>query len=665
MMKRIYGSGIIIGTLLLVAGIAVLVWYRKSDDATLSTSGDGTNSLVNQSTLAALPHKSASSANTSHLASNLVPPTNSWLSGMVLQQTSDIVYPMPLSFLAKNNGFEIGLPTVTSTSTQITGEHVPGIIAGLNATNFQLTRYDKLSATLTYTNGTQPIGTVTLSEGSPFVFYTATATSRLTLTGINPADILERSDHYLRYTMNGHTYVISSPQATIAVSNTGATLSMSKDAVVAMYALPGMQDILKDYASNLLESVGVTYGQTGDTAQTNFDYVTNNGKPTVFAVMPYENVAGHGIATYQSIYGQMKLLVGNHFTSTVPTVEPSDELDLTRLTSAQRDELIGMLQADIAVTNINQQDSYYAGKQLARAANLLSIAEQLHQTDSASKLVTILNQAFAERLTPSYFYYDTVLRGVAATTPGFGSQDFNDHHFHYGYWLYAGSILAKYDSSFVGKYKNQMNLLAADIASYQPSSQFPEERTYDPYAGHSWAAGLAPFADGNDQESSSEAIHAWNGVSLWGQVTHNADLQQTGEWMLANESHTAAAIWRSVDTSDQALSGYTSPVVGITFGGKRVYATWFSPDPSAMLGIQLIPMDPSMISFAEDKNITKTINATIQSDNYNVSLGDYILMYLSLTDPEKAAMLAQSQTNIDNGDSKTYMNAFIFSQLDK
>jgi len=652
----------IVGSIAVVLAVGFILWRQQDSGKNLSaTDPNGSVSLVSQSTLDALPQKSASSADTARIAKGLLPPTNSWMSGMVLQQTPDAVYPMPLSFLAESNGFQIGLPTITASSAEIAGEHTPGITANAPATNFQLTRYDKLSATLTYTNGQLAVGSVTVTEGSPFVFYTAQAPGPLTLTGINPASILEHNAHYLRYTDNGHTYAVDSPQATIAVSSAVAVITMDKGQTVTLYALPGTNDILQQYAGNVLQSVGVTEAQSGGQVRTTFDYKTVNGRPTVFAVLPYETVDGQSIGSFQSIYGRMSMLTGNRFTSTVPAVTPSDKLDLSRLTPGQKQELVSMLPTDVASTVVNQQDSYYAGKQLARAANLLMVAEQLHQTDSADKLKMILTQAFAQRLTPNYFYYDTALRGVAATTPGFGSQDFNDHHFHYGYWLYAGSILAQYDSSFVTTYKNQMNLLAADIASYQSSSQFPEERYYDPYAGHSWAAGLAPFADGNDQESSSEAIHAWNGVSLWGQVTQNTQLTDVGEWMLSNEAHTAAATWRTVDTSDPDLRDYTSPVVGIAFGGKRVYSTWFSPAPAAMLGIQLIPMDPSMVSFASDKNITKVIDATIQNDNYNVPLGDYILMYLSLTNPEKAATLAQQQTNIDDGDSQTYMNAFIFT----
>lgn len=645
-----------------VVGVATFLLVRSHSAPTSQGTSTVNRPLVNQAALAALPHKSASSADISHLASSLVPPTNMWLSGMVLQKTPEAVFPMPLSFLAKDNGFEIGLPTVTSKSTEIDGPHTPGITVQLPASGFQLTRYDKLSATLTYRDADGPIGNLTVSEGSPFVFYTASKAGTLNLADINPADIAAHDTHYARYSRAGHTYAVYTRQGSISVQAGGLVLHLASGNDVAFYGLSGSTDPLKYYAGNVLQSVSITHDQHGPDSETTFAYHTSDGKPTVFSAMPYTESSGQNITNYDSIWGKMPSYVGKSFTIKAPNVTPSDELDLTKLTAAQKQQLIAALPADIAATKFDQQDSYYAGKQLARAANLLTVAKQLGQQTEATQLQDMLKQAFAARLNGSYFYYDTKLKGVAATTTAFGSQDFNDHHFHYGYWLYAGSILAKYDSTFVHQYGNQLDLLAADIASYQASAQFPLYRTYDPYAGHSWAAGLAPFADGNNQESSSEAIHAWNGVALWGEATHNQDLAQTGEWMLANEAQTAQEAWRSVDTSEPSLKNYTSPVASLNFGGKRTYSTFFSDDPTAKLGIQLIPMDPSMSSFASDKGVATRVQASVQNDNFNVSLGDYALMYLALQDPRQAADLAQHQTNIDDGNSKTYLLAWIFSR---
>lgn len=631
--------------------------------------------LVNPAALAKLPVKNASSADFSHLGNGILPPTNSWLSGMILQKTPLAVYPMPLGFLALANGFSFGLPTIASTATAITGEQVPAVQAVIGqATSFKLTRYDKISATLTYYDAkSQPLATITLAEGSPYVFFQAIAATTLTVSGVTPATGNNQTAQYYRYSLNGHDYVISA-QPGAGITRQGSTLSVqaSRGSTVAMYALSGAtaNDTLRKYAANSLRSVSYAYGQTKNTATTTFTYNTVNNRPTVMAPMAYQhvNAANGGVATYDSIYGPMKAIEGNSYTITAPAVAASDTLDLSRLSADQKNQLIQSLKTDVASTVIDKTDSYFAGKQLARAANLLAIAEQLGQTAASDQLKTILTQAFSQRLGTNYFYYDSGLKGIAATNMAFGSQDFNDHHFHYGYFLYAASVLGSYDKSFLRTYADQVNLLAADIASYQSSAYFPIERTYDPYAGHSWAAGLSPFSDGNNQESSSEAINAWNGVALWGKLTGNTVLRQSGEWMLAFESATASAAWRNVDTRSTGLGSYTSPLVDINFGGKRVYATFFSDQPSAKLGIQLIPLNPMMISFASDASgIATQVQAAIPDGNYNVPLGDYDLMYLALNNPQQALRLVGKQQNafIDDGNSRTYLEAWIFAAAAK
>ncbi len=630
--------------------------------------------LVNQEALSRLPAKAASSADFSHLTNGILPPTNSWLSGMVLQKTPLAVYPLPLSFLAKDTGFEVGLPTVSSTSTTITGEHVPGIRVAIDqAAGFKLSRYDKISATLTYNDtNAKPLATLTLAEGSPYVFYQSISTTSLTVTGVKP-DSSHNLAQYFRYSMGGHDYVVVTQKgATIRQNGADLVVRVAPRSLVTFYALAGATtiDSLREFANNALRSVIITHTQAKSTSTTTLTYKTANGQPTLMAAMPYQHVTSLQpiVSSYNSIYGQMEAFKGNSYSISVPTIAPSGSLDLSHLNQEQKDQLITDLKVDVEHTIIDKTDSYYAGKQLARAANLLDIAEQLKQAGSIAQLKSILSEAFSKRLNISYFYYDTGLKGIVANNASFGSEDFNDHHFHYGYFLYAASILGKYDQSFVNAYRDQVNLLAADIASYQVGNNFPLERSYDPYAGHSWAAGLAPFSDGNNQESSSEAANAWNGVSLWGQITQNATLQQTGEWMLSFESATARSGWRAPNTTAADLSAYTSPVVGINFGGKRVYATFFSDLPSTKLGIQLIPLNPFMTSLAADKlKITTAINASITNSNYNVPLGDYVLMYLALANPQQALQLSSKQqdTFIDDGNSRTYLNAWILAALPK
>jgi endo-1,3(4)-beta-glucanase len=589
--------------------------------------------LVDQTTLDGLSKKSGSSADTKRIDKSIIPPTNSWISGLVLQKTPLPVYPMPLSFLAKDTGFEVGLPNVQSTATVISGEHIPGITATIDgATSFSLTRYDKVSATLTYTAQSKQLGTTTLAEGSPFVFYRASSDSSLQLAGIGTNINTSESSSYLRYTKAGHDYVIRTQDgAKIAMSGSTASIVAPRGSLVTFYGLTGSgDDRLQEFAGNELSSVATSSTtSTNNATQTTFEYKTTDAKPTIFVPMSYSHLVANDsrIVTYDSIYGPMGAVVGNTFTTSVETVKPSNQLDLSRLSDAHKQQLIASLSADISKTSITAMDSYYAGKQLARAATLLDIAEQLGQTESSSQLKLLLNNAFAKRLDSHYFYYDPTLRGVAAQTNAFGSEDFNDHHFHYGYFIYAASILGKYDSAFLNSSQKQ----------------------------------------GNNQESSSEAINAWNGVALWAKLTHNTQLISSASWMLSNEEATARAAWRTVDTSVPYLKNFTSPLTSLNFGGKRTYSTFFSDEANTKLGIQLIPMSPMMLQYVQDgSSINVVTSASIRNDNYNVALGDYVLMYMALSQPQKAAQLVSKQQDafIDDGNSRTYLDAWVFLLTD-
>ena len=237
----------------------------------------------------------------------------------------------------------------------------------------------------------------------------------------------------------------------------------------------------------------------------------------------------------------------------------------------------------------------------------------------------------------------------------------NDHHFHYGYMLYAAAVVAKNDPALAKKIAPVVDLIAADIASPQASVNFPQYRNFDPYSGHSWASGTSPFADGNNQESSSEAVNAWNGLALWEQVRGNAGGYDEARWMMSVESDSAKLYWTNTDLS--AFPEFTGKIVALNWGGKRDYATWFSPDPGAMLGIQLIPMGPYAQYLAGD-NARITANlAEAAPTGYGVEFGEYMVQYLALADPAAArSQLGSLPTTIDNGTTKSYVLAWVLSR---
>lgn len=259
------------------------------------------------------------------------------------------------------------------------------------------------------------------------------------------------------------------------------------------------------------------------------------------------------------------------------------------------------------------------------------------------------------------FTYDDRLGGLVGQSPAYGSDEFNDHHFHYGHMLYAAGVLAAADPELVDRWRTVADLVALDYGAPTASVQFPQHRVFDEWRGHSWASGPAPFADGNNQESSSEAVNAWVGLSLWAEATGDAELSEHASWLLAQETTSALDYW--IDPEVDASFG--QPVVSLNWQGKRDFATFFSPEPSAIVGIQLIPMNPTQLDYlAKRAEAVQALSDAVPSQEPGAPLADYVVLARALVDPAGAAeaLAAYGANDVDGGTSLSYATALVLSQ---
>jgi endoglucanase Acf2 len=386
--------------------------------------------------------------------------------------------------------------------------------------------------------------------------------------------------------------------------------------------------------------------------------------------------------TYSTAYGVVPVCVAEGVTFTTATIEPRSSLDLGSLTADDRTALTAQLRKDVAADPPFAGDTYFGGKTLYRSAMLLQLARQLKDEASATTLTKRLTTALDRWTEPGgckergqeCFVYDPKLHTVVGLANSFGSEQDNDHHFHYGYFLYAAGVVAADRPDLAKRWAPVLDLLAADIASRPADgkSPLPTSRVYDPYFSHSWASGYSPFADGNNQESSSEAVNAWTGLSLWAAATGDESLAGEAAWLLSGETASALAYWINPDLSSPAMQGFDHAMVSLNWGDKRDFATWFSAEPSAIVGIQLIPMSPvsSYLGSAAAGGAAqiKRLTEAASPKGYAVTLGDYLLMYRSLAGTSEAqAALTEARalpaSAIDNGDSRTYLEAYILSNL--
>ena len=657
--------------------IALFIINRGSNSNETNSNQSESKSLISQTKLAELPKRSSSNINVSHLSEDLTPPTNKWFSGLALQSEPKAVFPNPLSFKVLNDGYQIGLPSVASSPKLITAPHQNQLQVTIDsAKSYKLTRYDELSIDISFYNDTTNLGFVTLTAGSPLVFFTANTEVKLSIQG-NSSLRDNQFDHQFT-SAKGNTLLFDGAEADISQAN---ELYLSKGSYISSYILETDSiDDFKDIAENKITSANVSYRNNEKDSITKFNINTINNKPTAMTFLPHQrSIDVDGITDtrqreigYSTLYGRAEAVLGNEFEYAVAKQAVNQNINISNLSDKDKQLLITALRRDINATKLTLNDSYFGAKSAYRASQLLQLAKQLNETKLYEsiklKLTNYLDEWFSDSMTirPKSFYFDPQVGGIVAEKPAFGSEEFNDHHFHYGYIIYAAALLSENDSDFVEKNRELVDLLVADIANYNTNEQLPLRRNYDPYFGHSWASGSSPFDDGNNQESVSEAINAWSAVYLWGLATDNQTLSNQAQWMLSNEAASARSYWLEFDRLAKPYGiGYQKAIVSLNWGAKRDYATFFSSDSAALLGIQLIPMNPSLATVYNNLERTlANVAEALPQANYNKQFGDYILMYKSQADKADALSIAKSieDKHIDGANSRAYMYAWIMSR---
>ncbi|GEK16733.1 glycosyl hydrolase [Cellulomonas persica] len=601
----------------------------------------------------------------------VLPQTNRWYSGLVFGDQP--VFAQPLSFQLTASGFTLGLPRPVGTATTVAAPHVPALTVDVGATRAVVSAADPVAVTLALLDDRgEVLGHVALAEGSPVVTFTAARD--LTVRTEGGLSATPDGPSTARGEVGGTDWAVQAPSF-----DAGAT-AVAAGEVVGWYALPAdatsaAERALADAAQHPVQGVDVTYGVDERVARTTLTYRTAGGDGA-YVLAPHHRAGdqperdGCGLGEYASLGGPLELCAGSRLDAFAPTVEPAPVPDVADASSHERQAILTALADDVASTPDFPSDTYFGGKALFRAATLVVLGEQLGATDQVADLRTRTEDALREWTQPDgcgqrearCFVYDPDARSVIGLTPSFGSDELNDHHFHYGYLLAAGGLLAADDPALADDLAPVLDLLATDVAAGTASDDLPQLRTFDPYSGHSWASGSAPFADGNNQESSSEAVNAWNGLGLWAQASGQDDLLAQATWLASTESAAARTYW----TAPAPVPGFEHEIVSLVWGGKRDYATWFSPEPSAILGIQLIPMGPAQAALAEGVDPQRIRHAVVEAgaDGTAPTFGGYVLAYLALAGDDDAAeawerLLAIPADAVDDGTSRAALLAFV------
>lgn len=195
-------------------------------------------------------------------------------------------------------------------------------------------------------------------------------------------------------------------------------------------------------------------------------------------------------------------------------------------------------------TNLNSM--YFSGKALNKFAGMIyTVHELVQDRGMAANALQTLKRCFDRFVQNRQIFplvYDTVWKGVVSSgtyetgDPGldFGNTLYNDHHFHYGYFVLAAAIIGRLDPAWVDANKAWVNTLIRDAANPVSNDEFfPFSRGFDWYHGHSWAKGLFESLDGKDQESTSEDSMFAYAIKMWGKTVGDASMEARGNLMLA------------------------------------------------------------------------------------------------------------------------------------
>ena len=615
-------------------------------------------------------------------------PTNQWWSSLVWDKHSQNIFPHPMGLVFCDNGISITYPgaALVSSKDAIMGGGVSSngdiVIGNSGIENAEETRLDSSSDWFITAQQKNSDATLqmTVGHGSPFVFCRISGGSPR-LTFAHSPNVYKRvSAEVFGLTVRGNHYGIFGAEGSQWTGAGTVTWINENDAGYFSVALlpDNTTATLKKFAQlahNHVTDSRVHYAFDGGHLITDYKFkcedLDRDGKVgTVFATYPHQwkyLVTPLSDLSYKSVRGEMRVGLGTSFRTRVPLQGVLPMLPVGD--QADSNPVVGYLKQAAELPRPKTADTYWEGKHLGKLASLAGIAEQMGQLRLEEKFV----QEMRERLedwfvasageTEGLFFYDANWGTLIGSPASYGSDmDLNDHHFHYGYFIRAAAEVARRDPLWGTKWKKMVNLLVRDIASTDDDETlFPRLRCFDVYAGHSWASGHAKFGDGNNQESSSEAINAWYGMMLWGAVTGNDKLRDTGWYLYNTERVAVEEYWFDV-SSTNFPSEFPEVALGMVWGGKGAFATWFSPDIDCIHGINWLPFTPASIYMGRHpnyvkKNFDRITEIREKGNNYNNGWGDLVLMFGGLQNPSPGlAHLKQNpQCKIEEGNTHAFM----------
>lgn len=613
-------------------------------------------------------------------------PTTDWWSSVAWEKFSFAHFPHPLAVNAEPDGLRIYYPGNAIVATQraviASMPHKVGddiLIGSPLVEKFEDARIDDWSDWFVRVRFTGKDETTAKTEsfemfttyghGSPYVYCEfSKGNAKLKIVrkpiiwhgkGTDTIGLTIGRNHYGIFGPTGSSWNLSDEKT---LMNT-ADKKYCSVAILPDNELATLQSFAKRAHAHVSRSnFKTTYNSKDSTVSSNFafhfDHKEAGKDETFFAIYPHQkrNLVPHkGLVEnkqYKSSRGPLSLLKGDgfstkmQFTGALPTI-PVVDSDLSQSIGAAVKE-----QAENSKKKGYPKDTYYGGKLVAKNSWVAAIADQIGDKESAEQLRLMVQKQLEDWFSASganlpndrqacFFYYDSNWKTLIGYPASYDSEThLNDHHFHYGYILQAAAQIASVDPDWLSEknYGPMVELIVRQIASLDRNDKmFPYLRCFDPYAGHSWASGNAKFHDGNNQESSSESINAWSSLILLGSAINNQEIRDLGICLYANELAAIEEYWFDIHEQTH-FKEFDNSAVGIIWGGKLDYGTWFSAKSEHIHGINWLPIHAGSLYLGRfpkyaQRNYREVISRV---KDRKIQWHDLMIMYRALSDPDEA-----------------------------
>jgi hypothetical protein len=511
----------------------------------------------------------------------------------------------------------------------------------------------------------------------------------------------------LFFSVNGKLFGVHAPDgATFNLSESGEWIPQMNAGTPHYLVISVIPDVslippYEQYARNKITGSRFEWDYQPSSGEiiTTFEVETQNleglgdNEPTLMSFLPHhyrdtDHPSFIANADYESLIGVMHSAVGTGFDfhydfGGMPPYMPQP-LNL----SSEKEQRLN----DLITTRVEASEGAFNGNTYAKGlneySNIMLMAKELDhpgfeavKANLKNELINWLTYDPSEADEGGYFFARYPNFGALIGFPsGYGSQAFNDLHFHYGYFVIGAARLMLVDDQFKARYGEVVKEIAKSYANWKrygenDDSKLPTLRNFDPYMGHSWAGGVGNGGDGNNQESTSEAMNSWFGIYLLGVALEDHEITSLGATGFMLEGTATADYW--FNRNGDLPETYPFNYVGILKANNLAMATYCSGDPAWAFGIQCVPSDFYYNHYLADDAALAALDfeamledrvAFASFDNNgvyeNISdmgayLGGYILNYIKTYDPEQAADLLDQLYDTEGGEWTSHVNAAV------